>query len=141
MTHFRQIGLPLAFVLLLTACTGETEPAPIISAPAAPVETPNAAPLEADTAPAPIIADLAQIRGATPADVLAYVGEPTLVRRDENVQVMTFETDRCVFEVIFYEPSPDDHFEARYINARDRSGRPLDTETCLSDVMIATATP
>lgn len=139
MKNFRQYGALVALLPLISACTGEAEPAPVIPAPAVAEEI---QPIKrAEPEPAAIEADLAQIENATPAQVLAYVGEPALVRRDETVQVMTFETEHCVFEVIFYEPSPDDHFEARYINARDRTGRSSDPEVCLTEILAAAAAP
>lgn len=120
--------------LLLSACGSTTEPpAPAVSTPPPVAEVPA-------TTAEPEVAevfkpDLEQIREATPAEVQTYVGAPTLVRRDDTVQVMTFETERCVFQVIFYEPSPGASFRARHISARDRTGQDTAIEPCLSGVM------
>lgn len=129
--------LALILAVVLTACTttpvtppAAPEPAPVVEPePQPPVGTgPDASTtLEA----APIIVDISQIQNATPAEVLSYMGTPSLVRRDENVQVMIFETATCVVEVIFYEPDNGDHFRSEWVTARSRGGQDTDTEPCM----------
>lgn len=122
-----------ATLLLVTACGATPPPVeapaptppPVDPAPVAPVPTP------AEPVPEPLIIDLARIEGQTPAGVLEYLGTPSLVRRDENVQVMIFETETCVVEVIFYEPDNGDHFRARRVNARTTAGHDTDLESCV----------
>lgn len=134
------------FALLLLAACGpeasvEAPPQPV--APAAPVEAAPVEPLpEPEPEPEPIIVDFARIEGQTPADVLAYLGSPTLVRRDDNVQVMIFEADSCVLEVVFYEPDSGDYFRAEHYSARTRAGGDTDMEACARRLLeIAQATP
>ncbi len=127
--------LILALGSTLAACASGPTPAPTPEpAPQQVVEpTPQAVPQLPDPpAPesTPIVVDMGRVEGQTPADVLAYLGAPTLVRRDENVQVMIFEADRCVVEVIFYEPENGDHFRADWVSARLRNGQDTDLTTC-----------
>lgn len=121
---------------LLAACTTAPAPEPTQTAPApepVPVTEPEQSqPLEPAPEPEadPLIVNLERMQDQTPADVIAYMGAPTLVRRDENVQVMIFETSRCVVEVVFYEPENGDHFRAEWLNARLRNGQDTDVEAC-----------
>lgn len=116
--------------LSLAACSTAPAPTPIAE-PAPPpepvVETPA---IEPAPEPEPLIVDLGRLQNQTPADVVAYLGAPTLVRRDDNVQIMIFEAERCVVEVIFYEPDNGDYFRAEWLNARLRTGQDTDVETC-----------
>ncbi len=121
--------------MMLAACT--TQPLMDEPAPAAPVQQASAEPVEAikpqpvpEPEPQPIPVDLSRVENQTPADVLSYLGAPSLVRRDENVQVMIFESPSCVVEVIFFEPENGDHFRAHRVNARTRSGQDTDLEAC-----------
>ena len=116
----------LAFIL--AACT--TTPEPIVQAPP-PEPTSVAEPIvTAPPEPEPLTVDLNRLRGTTPAEVVAYMGEPTLLRQDDNVQTMIFETGQCVVEVIFYEPADGSHFKADWLNARLRDGRSIGVEAC-----------
>ena len=116
----------LAF--LLAACA--TTPEPVVQAPAPEpepvVEQSPVLPPE----PEPLVVALDQLRGTTPAEVIAYMGEPTLLRQDDNVQTMIFETGQCVVEIVFYEPEDGSHFTAEWLNARLRDGRSTDVEAC-----------
>lgn len=127
--------------LLLAACAAPAPPAPVADTAPPPVvaepepvqtvqtvQTPEpAAPAE----PEPVAVDMTQLEDQTPTDVIAYLGTPSLVRRDGSVQVMIFENSVCVVEIIFYEPANGDHFRARRINTRSRSGHNVDTENCV----------
>lgn len=121
---------------LLAACTTAPAPEPAQPDPAPeplPVTVPaQSEPVEQAPEPvaAPLIVNLGRLQDQTPADVIDYMGAPTLVRRDENVQVMIFETPRCVVEVVFYEPDNGDHFRAEWLNARLRNGQDTDVEAC-----------
>ncbi len=48
------------------------------------------------------------------------------------MQVMLFENTGCVFEVVFYEPTQGEYFEARHIAARTRKGNNVDIDACLA---------
>lgn len=131
-------ALTLVPALMLTACMGARAPAPapVPELVATPEEAP-AAPVEeaAIVAPPPPPPEPARLEGLNPIEVQALMGEPSLVRRDAHVQVMLFEAQACVFEVIFYEPSPDAHFRVDTLNARDRRGLDTDLQTCLMQVL------
>ena len=79
--------------------------------------------------------DPTRLVGLNPAEVQSLMGAPSLVRRDANVQMMLFENGDCVFEVVFYEPSPDEYFTATTINARTTSGTDIDQTACLTDIL------
>lgn len=118
-------------LVLLSACmAGETPPPePVqVSLEPEPIVT-------EEVAPPPPPPDPARLDGLNPAEVQGLLGEPTLVRRDNNVQIMLFENGDCVFEVIFYEPTTEDHFHARAMNARSRSGLDVDLGECLMKVL------
>lgn len=121
--------LPFVF---LAACGGTAQEPAITQVPAEvapPVETPA---ISEPPAPPP---DPTRLSGLNPREVQELIGEPSLVRRDANVQAMLFENHDCVFEVIFYEPTEDDHFEAKETNARTRRGTDVDQTECLIKVL------
>lgn len=131
-----RIAITILFASLLAACTTAPAPEPAQPDPAPePLlvtvpdqnEMPEPAP---EPEVEPLIVNLARLQDQTPADVIDYMGAPTLVRRDENVQVMIFETPRCVVEVVFYEPDNGDHFRSEWLNARLRNGQDTDVEAC-----------
>lgn len=118
---------------VLAACGTAPAPAPVAPAPEPAVEeTLNAPapPAPEVIEPQPLVVDLSHIENATPADVISYMGAPTLVRRDENVQVMIFEAERCVVEVVFYEPDNGEHFRSEWVTARLKSGQETETTAC-----------
>ena len=121
-----RLFIPASMALFLAACSTAPTPEPVVQ-PAAPSPEPV---VETPAEPEPLVVELDRLRGTTPADVIAYMGEPTLLRQDDNVQTMIFETGRCVVEVVFYEPDDQSHFQAEWLNARLRDGRRTDIETC-----------
>ncbi len=138
-------AIAIIFASLLAACTTAPAPEPTQTAPApepVPVTEPEQSqPLEPAPEPEaePLIVNLERMQDQTPADVIAYMGAPTLVRRDENVQVMIFETPHCVVEVVFYEPENGDHFRAEWLNARLRNGQDTDVEACTREWLEQTS--
>ncbi len=129
-------SLPLTLGLLVAACAAPpapvTEvPAPVVVAAAPAQETVQPKPEVRPVVPAPLAVDMTRIENQTPTNVIAYLGTPSLVRRDDTVQVMIFETGTCVVEVIFFEPENGDHFRAHRVNTRSTSGQDVDTENCV----------
>jgi len=125
----------MLFSLSLGACMNTTAPAP--NPPKASVvqeDVQLAAQPETPILPKPK-AEHTSLMGLNPRSVQAMVGEPTLVRRDENVQAMLYETPACVLEIIFYEPDPQASFEVRHISARQRNGDDIDMHKCLEAVL------
>jgi len=118
---------------LLAACgpTGVEPPQP--QAPEPPIEAEQAVPQDIQQpAPPP---EPERLQGMNPGEVMALLGDPSLVRRDGAIQVMLFENEACVFEVVFREPSQNEYFQAHHIAARDRDGRATDTQACLMKVL------
>lgn len=117
---------------LVSACMGTTTqpPQPVTT----PAPEPETTPVEV-LAPPPPPPSPDRLDGLTPVDVLALLGEPGLVRRDGKIQVMLFETDDCVLELVFVEPSPDDHFLVTHLDARDRRGAGTDPTACLTQIL------
>ena len=113
---------------LLAAC-GPTTPAPEVTAPA-PVIDPAPQPLAEIHPREP--ANPERLMGQSPKAVQDLMGAPSLVRRDDTVQVMLFENTACVLEVAFFEPATDAHFEARHIAARTPGGVKVGTDECLA---------
>ena len=136
MTHPAVKYLPVTLGLMLTACSAPTAPPPVVEVAPPVVAEPQPAPLlepvpMVPPKPEPVAVDMARLDGQTPTDVIAYLGTPSLVRRDDSVQVMIFENSACVVEVIFYEPENGDHFRAHRVNARSRTGQDVDSENCI----------
>ncbi len=130
----RKLSLTLGLVVAACAAPGAETPAPtVVAAPTAQaaVQPEAVEPDVQPAAPEPLAVDMTRIENQTPMSVVAYLGTPTLVRRDDMVQVMIFETGTCVVEIIFYEPDNGDHFRAHRINARSTSGQDVDTENCV----------
>lgn len=125
---------------LLAACMGTTAPAPEQSSAVLPPKETVATPDPVETAPVteeaaappPPPPEPARLNGLTPAEVQSIMGEPSFVRRDENVQTMLFENAHCVFEIIFVEPTSDHHFRAQNLNARTKAGNGTDLAACLA---------
>ncbi|MCJ9429789.1 hypothetical protein [Kordiimonas marina] len=124
--------LAVSVFLSLAACAPESAPPPQATAPA-PVEMPAAE--TPAPAPKPEPPNPERLAGLNPKEVQALVGEPTLVRRENTVQVMLFEKPSCVLEVVFYEDHPGDYFRAKNISARTRQGTPVDASACLTDIL------
>jgi len=124
----------LGMLVLVSACGPATTdtPAPEKVAPS-PVLEPEPVPL-AEMHPRPP-ADPLRLMGASPGDVQALMGNPALVRRDDMMQVMLFENDGCVLEVVFYEPTLGEYFEARHLAARSRTGDNVDIKACLASLL------
>ncbi len=119
-------------IALLAACTGNDAPPPQVATAPIPEETVQTPQEE----PAPIVLPNTELLiGHTPRTVQSQLGEPNLVRRDGNVQIMLYEASSCVFEVIFYEKNPDEHFRATDINARTAKGYDVDRDECLATVL------
>lgn len=119
---------------LLSACMGATtEPPKPVTTPIPPEDTRPASVAVETPPPPPPSPD--RLNGLTPVDVITLLGEPGLVRRDGKVQVMLFETKDCVLELVFVEPSPDDHFHVTHLAARDRQGADTDQTACLTQIL------
>ncbi len=120
----------LSFGLLsvaLSACGPTPEPEVQVPAPVA-----EEAPIAEAPVAKPEPPKVERLMGLNPREVQALMGEPGLVRRDNDVQVMLFEGPSCVLEVVFYEPDPGEYFQAKYMAARTRTGVETDTDSCLA---------
>lgn len=140
MIHPSAKYLSVTLGLLLAACAAPAEQVPPVAEASPPPEveiiqsaqTPEPDTLPVATAePEPIAVDMARLDDQTPTSVVAYLGTPSLVRRDDSVQVMIYESSACVVEIIFYEPANGDHFRAHRVNARSRTGQDVDIENCI----------
>lgn len=122
-------------ICALSACT-TTETPPINSPQTPPAQEAPTAPTEAQI-PAPVVPEwtVSDLEKANPADIQAMLGNPTLVRRDGNVQVMLFETNSCVLDITLLETAPGDYYRAHHITARTKDGSALDANTCISQLL------
>jgi len=127
----KKSSLALGFVLAACATPTAETPAPVIVAVPMVQQPVQQEPETLPAASEPLVVDMARIENQTPTNVIEYLGTPSLVRRDDTVQVMIFETGTCVVEVIFFEPENGDHFRAHRVNARSTSGQDVDTENCV----------
>lgn len=117
----------LMLPLFLAACSGgpivapEPEPAP---APVAEIETI----VEATGEPALVDS----LMGLSPGEVIARLGPPNLVRRDGLGQVMLFEHETCVFDVVFYAETIEAPYRVAHISSRTLLGQNIDKQLCLT---------
>ncbi|MFC3052033.1 hypothetical protein [Kordiimonas pumila] len=125
----------LLCAVALSACSATTSPPPATQQPpAAPVVTPKPTKVAPPVTPQ---TNALSLKGLNPREVQDIAGEPSLVRRDNNVQVMLYETNSCVLEIVFYEPAPEAHFEAKHVNARTRSGESTNADKCFALVLAS----
>jgi len=126
--------LTLSFVLLLGACGGgqsptpAASPAPTIVAAEEAFVTPTK-----DVTAAPVKQNITAnfLLGRSPAEVMKMVGAPSLVRRDNLVQHMLFESKACVLDVIYYADDAGAPYLANYVSARGEDGSAYDAKACL----------
>jgi len=139
-------SLPKNFLLaaiaasMLAACGPTNQETPQAQAPAPVVPAEQPATLEA-TEPTPPPPHPERLQGLNPQQVITLMGEPSLVRRDGSVQVMLFENETCVFEVVFREPSQHEYFQAHHYAARTLEGDASDALACLMKVLPNGAWP
>lgn len=135
----------LSSSLLLTACIGEgfnvkqstvPETAPvepvIEGARPAPVETPEvkAEPLEVTGL------KLGDILQKSPAMIQNKFGEPALIRWDGSMQILQYQGDNCVVDVIFYEATEGEGFNATHLRGRNSNGAQSNGIDCLSLIAL-----
>lgn len=125
----------LVFAVLLSACSGEPvpvsvspEPVPVVS------DGPEVHPQDMEVLPYRAPARVEALMGLAPNAVIKKMGAPSLVRRDNLAQVMLFEHEACVFDIVFYAESVGSPFRVSYISARNRQGLKSDTQQCLTIV-------
>jgi hypothetical protein len=108
----------------------------------------SAAPAAPAPAPAPVIVPpLASLNGMTPASLTSLLGEPTLLRREQDAQVWKYATTDCVLFLFLYPTETDArevmHFEAAPRDADRTLGddelEPF-LESCFADAVRAHAT-
>lgn len=103
---------------------------PALTEPAAKPSAPRPAPEPDPEPPAAAV-----LMGVTPAQVQDILGTPTLVRRENTVQVMQFEAEDCVLDVTLYEEAPGAPFRTQYVEARRRDGTEIAPQDCLATLI------
>ena len=68
----------------------------------------------------------------TPAIVQGWLGQPTLVRRDADVQSVQFKNTICVLD----RESPEADFLAKHVDVRTRGGDSMLEESCLKEFFV-----
>lgn len=143
----------LVFVLLVAAC--QAQPAAVTKAPAEP-EAPgeSAEPVASSEAEAPALVarpeavekpepaideDPAELIGLDPAALEARLGRPALIRRESPAQVWQYEGETCVFDVFLYQEAAG--YRVTYLEARDRTARPVEARGCLNALLRARREP
>jgi hypothetical protein len=74
--------------------------------------------------------DLDLFLGQTPVKVLSQLTQPSLVRRDGNVQTFQFVNKFCILDVYFYREDNNEDFIATNVAARGFQGEQLSKENC-----------
>lgn len=116
--------------LFLAACSGgpsaDPELAPIIVVAPAPVAEAEIEMIAKEPARAE------SLMGLSPSAVITRMGPPNLVRRDGLGQVMLFEHETCVFDVVFYADTIEAPYRVAHISSRTPSGKGIDKQLCLT---------
>lgn len=127
-------------LLTLSACVGTETPAPDVTV-TAPIEEKKPAPETAEAVtpeePEVLPPTRDELMGLSPRHIQETFGEPSLVRRDNAIQIMLYEKNACVLEVIFREPQNAQPFEAVHITARTDKGAEIDTGACITSLYNA----
>lgn len=112
--------------MVLVACSGETMPSPA---------TQN--PTQSRTANVNVGEPQAeQLLNKAPAMVQGFLGQPSLVRHDGNVQVFQFKNQTCVLDVYFYREGAGEGFLANHVDVRTNNGGELEPNTCLKGFFV-----
>lgn len=124
----KKIILMAAFIL--SACSADTlvvaDPEPI--SPAALMREMTVVPSH-DFIHQP--AQIENLMGLSPSDVILRMGSPNLVRRDGLGQVMLFEHEACVLDVVFFAETIEAPYSVEHISSRTPLGQKFDIQECL----------
>lgn len=150
----QKLGLLLMLTGALSACTGQEEP--VRQAPSAPesglvsglVSSPEAEKIEravmavpvADVPVKPIVPQPigeADFAGATPSHVVEKLGTPRLVRREDPMYLMQYETAICLVDFVFYRLKPEAGYVIHHFSTRNSRGENVDTARCLASLSLS----
>ena len=102
-------------LLLLGACAGQTGAAPTAVVAKAP-------PAEA-------------LIGASWGALINMLGEPDLVRHDQDVEVWQYPGQSCVLLLYLYKPETGGDPKTAFIDARDKQAGAAPVQACLAEVV------
>lgn len=87
------------------------------------------------TLPPPVDDDPDRFMDATPATLVAELGEPRLRRSESPAEVWQYRADSCVLDFFLYEEAQT--FKVVHLEARDLSARSVETRSCLRSLLEA----
>ena len=154
-------GLCVAILFTLMACQpappmeAAPEPAVVSSSETSQVESDLDSPAPADNGaiapdeasaterqqettlvlPPPVDDDPERFRAATPATLVAELGEPRLRRQEPPAEVWQYRGQGCVLDFFLYQDAQT--FKVVHIEARDLSARSVETRSCLRRLLEA----
>ncbi len=117
----------LISALLISACSETVVTAPAPDANVAPVSEVEMKPVNIHE---PALVE--SLMGMSPSEVIIRMGPPNLVRRDGLGQVMLFEHESCVFDVVFYTETIETPYVVTYTSSRTPLGQSFDKQQCLN---------
>lgn len=130
-------GFGMLALLALSACAtvseenGEELPVAEPVTPVAPVTEPS------EPLPPPPLPDPDTLLNKRPADIVTLLGEPDLVRWENNAQILQYRAQSCVLDLVFFEQA-DGGFILRYYDSRKRlDGAADDAALCLDGLLKA----
>lgn len=141
-------GLPwyitgsMTMALMLSAC-GQGE-APTLETQRIESEISDADPstseqAEMDAVPEPTPIVIEALMNQTPSGVVALMGEPRLIRREDPMYMLQYQGKQCTLDLIFYAKASGEDYLLADLSARTVQGDKLDSQTCLSALTLNTA--
>jgi len=85
--------------------------------------------------PPPIDDNPERFLAATPATLVAELGEPRLRRRESPAEVWQYRSQACVLDFFLYQDAQT--FKVVHIEARDLSAQSVETRSCLRGFLEA----
>jgi hypothetical protein len=85
--------------------------------------------------PPPVDDDPDRFIGATPATLIAELGEPRLRRQESPAEVWQYRAQGCVLDLFLYEETQV--FKVVHLEARDASAQSVETRSCLRSLLEA----
>ena len=83
--------------------------------------------------PPPVDDNPQRFLDATPATLVAELGEPRLRRRETPAEVWQYRTQGCVLDFFLYQEAQT--YKVVHLEARDMSARAVETRSCLRSLL------
>ncbi|WP_419902712.1 hypothetical protein [Kiloniella sp.] len=75
--------------------------------------------------------DPEKLLGINSKQLMAKLGEPSLIRRENPAEIWQYSTNSCVLDLVFYDSM------TAYVESRDDQVRPMDSRICLRKLLLS----